>query len=220
VLLCESLPLGDRSDFVPILWAFLRGGRGDRGRNPKQSFMLQTSGETKRAACGCCRLQPKEASAILRNCFTPICRFEHYVEGTWMAPGRFKTKSGVGHPMTRGEPKRQDDSGCKILQFRSRHDADGHHKHAADHPGRDIDQLLDLSRYEKPPRYTEDYKARMVENMAAVLLLSALVAVAAFDFIDLEQIQHCASATGCWPEGGCCATLLNVARDRPASRSP
>jgi hypothetical protein len=101
--------------------------------------------------------------------------------------------------MTRGEPKRQDDSGCKILQFRQRDESDGHHKRTADCPGGDIDPLLDLSRYEQPRRYTEDYKARMVENVAAVVLLSALVAVAAFDFIDLEQIQRCASTIVCGP---------------------
>jgi hypothetical protein len=39
----------------------------------------------------------------------------------------------------------------------------------------------------------------MVENVAAVVLLSALVAVAAFDFIGLEQSQHCASAIICGP---------------------
>ena len=63
--------------------------------------------------------------------------------------------------------------------------------------GRDIDQLLDLSRYEEPGRDAGDYKARMVENVAAVVLLSVLVAFAAFDVISLEQIQHCASAGGC-----------------------
>jgi hypothetical protein len=64
-------------------------------------------------------------------------------------------------------------------------------------PGEDIDQLLDLSRYEEPGRDAGDYKARMVENVAAVVLLSVLVAFAAFDVISLEQIQHCASAGGC-----------------------
>jgi hypothetical protein len=37
----------------------------------------------------------------------------------------------------------------------------------------------------------------MVENVAAVVLLSALVAIAAFDVIGLEQIQHCAFAGSC-----------------------
>jgi len=103
--------------------------------------------------------------------------------------------------MTHGEPKKQDDSCCKILQFRLRDDADGHHKHKrpTDNPRRDIDQLLDLSRYEKSSGYTEDYRARMVENVAAVVVISALVAVAAFDFIDLAQIQRCASAIVCGP---------------------
>ena len=102
--------------------------------------------------------------------------------------------------MTRDE-KRQDDSGCKILQFRLRDDVEGHHQRAADKAGRDIGQPLDLSRYENPPenpqRDTENYKLRMVENVAAVVLLSALVAIAAFDVIGLEQIQHCALAGSC-----------------------
>lgn len=100
--------------------------------------------------------------------------------------------------MTCGEPNRREDSGCKILQFRLRDDAHGHQL-AANNPRRDIDQMLDLSRYEKSGRYTKNYKTRMVENVAAVVLLSALVAVAAFDFIGLEQSQHCASAIICGP---------------------
>jgi hypothetical protein len=87
--------------------------------------------------------------------------------------------------MMPGEPKRRDDSGCKILQFPPRDD--GHRKRDACDAGRDIGQLLDLSRYENPRGYTEDYKARMVENVAAVVLLFALVAIAAFGFISLEQ---------------------------------
>ena len=99
--------------------------------------------------------------------------------------------------MTHGEPKNQDDSGCKILQFRLRDDVEGHHQRAADKAGRDIGQLLDLSRYENPQRDTENYKLRMVENVAAVVLLSALVAIAAFDVVGLEQIQRCAFAGSC-----------------------
>jgi hypothetical protein len=135
----------------------------------------------------------------LRNYITPICRFEHYVAGTWIASGRFKMKSGVETLMTRGEPKRQYDSGCKILQFRLRDESDRHRRRTTDRPGCDIDPLLDLSRYERPRGYTEDYKARMVENVAAVVLLSALVAFAAFDFIGLEQNQRCAYAIVCGP---------------------
>jgi hypothetical protein len=100
--------------------------------------------------------------------------------------------------MTCGKPKGQDDSGCKILQFRLRGGAD---KSSVDKPRREIDQMLDLSRYEKPRGCTEDYKARMVENVAAIVLLSVLVALAAFDFIDLEQTQRCASAIVCSPIG-------------------
>jgi hypothetical protein len=98
--------------------------------------------------------------------------------------------------MTCGEPKRQDD--CRILQFPLRDAADRHRARTAKHFRRDIDPLLDLSRYEGA-RHTEDYKARMVENVAAVILLAALVAVATFDFSDLEQSQRCAYAIVCGP---------------------
>jgi hypothetical protein len=115
-----------------------------------------------------------------------------------MASASFKIKSGVrgGYPM-RGDRPESPDGCCKILQFRQRDDADAHRRCTVENAGRDIDQLLDLSRYEEPGRDTGDYKARMVENVAAVVLLSALVAFAAFDVISLEQIQHCASAGGC-----------------------
>jgi hypothetical protein len=98
--------------------------------------------------------------------------------------------------MSRGETNRKDNSDCRVLQFRLREVRDdGRRKRDAC----DIEPLLDLSRYENWREYPEDYKARMVENMAAIVLLFALVAIAAFDFIGLEQIQHCASAGSCGP---------------------
>jgi hypothetical protein len=97
----------------------------------------------------------------------------------------------------RGDRSESPDGGCKVLQFRWRGDADAHRRRTVENDGRDIDQLLDLSRYEEPGRDAGDYKARMVENVAAVVLLSVLVALAAFDVISLEQVQHCASAGGC-----------------------
>lgn len=99
--------------------------------------------------------------------------------------------------MTRGEPTKKQDSGCKILQFRFREDVEERHQRAPGNVERDIDRLLDLSRYENWQGETEDYRLRMTENVAALVLLSALVAIAAFDLIGLEQIQHCASASGC-----------------------
>ena len=93
-------------------------------------------------------------------------------------------------------PKSPDDGG-KILQFRLRDGAEIHRRRSVKDAEGDIDQLIDLARYEEPGRETGDYKARMVENMAAVVLLTVLVAFAAFDVISLEQIQHCASAGSC-----------------------
>jgi hypothetical protein len=98
--------------------------------------------------------------------------------------------------MRRDRPKSPNDGG-NILQFRLREDADAHRRRAVRDAGHDIDQLIDLSRYEEPGRDTGEYKARMIENVAAVVLLTAFVAFAAFDVISLEQIQHCASAGSC-----------------------
>jgi hypothetical protein len=133
----------------------------------------------------------------LRDRLTPICRFERRASGTRIVSGCFDRKALLSHPMTCGEPKRQDD--CKILQFPLRDAAGRHRARTAKHDRRDMDPLLDLSRYEWPRRHTEDYKSRMVENVAAVILLSALVAVATFDFIDLEKSQHCTYAVVCVP---------------------
>jgi hypothetical protein len=98
--------------------------------------------------------------------------------------------------MRRDRQKSPDDGG-KILQFRLRGDADVHRRRSLKDAEGDIDQLIDLARYEERSSETGDYKARMVENVAAVVLLTVLVAFAAFDVISLEQIQHCASAGGC-----------------------
>jgi hypothetical protein len=99
--------------------------------------------------------------------------------------------------MTRDEPKRQHD--CKVLQFRLRDVADRQRERAADNAGRDIGQLLDLSRYEESGKDADEFefKDRMVQNVAAVVVLSVFVAFAAFDVIRLEQIQHCIG--GCGP---------------------
>jgi hypothetical protein len=64
-----------------------------------------------------------------------------------------------------------------------------------------IVRLLDLSKYEKP-RATrrdspDDYRVRMRENIAALILLGALVGIAATDFTDIEQSQSCPIVLGC-----------------------
>jgi hypothetical protein len=102
----------------------------------------------------------------------------------------------LGMAMTYGGPDRRDDRACKILPFR-RHDAGERAKPVMKDSTRDIDRLIDLSRYEKPRPSADDYQRRMVENVAAVVLLSVLVVIATFDVIGLEQIQRCASAGSC-----------------------
>ena len=104
--------------------------------------------------------------------------------------------------MTRGEPKRPDDS-SKILQFRPRGVANGCRKRVTKNAERDLGHLLDLSRYENPERYEDpergksEFRVQMTENVAAVVVLLVLIAIGTCDVIGLEQIQHCASAGSC-----------------------
>lgn len=107
------------------------------------------------------------------------------------------TRSGSGKQTSKHEESgKRGEGGCKILPFRRRGDAGDNSRPAAGNECY-IDRLIDLSRYEELPRYTDDYRCRMVENLAAVLLLSALVVIAALDVIGLEQIQHCTLAGAC-----------------------
>jgi hypothetical protein len=102
--------------------------------------------------------------------------------------------------MMRGDSEVPND-GCKILQFRQRDAAnvDAQRAAAVKNSGRDIDRLLDLAQYENPRGDADDYKHRMVENVAAVVFLFAFIAIAAFGFIDLEQVRSCAATGICWP---------------------
>jgi hypothetical protein len=64
-------------------------------------------------------------------------------------------------------------------------------------PQADISRLIDLSRYELPTNRSDDFRARMAANGAALVLLVTLVAVAAIDVIDIEKIERCAPGSQC-----------------------
>jgi hypothetical protein len=60
----------------------------------------------------------------------------------------------------------------------------------------DVARLLDLSKYERPRQKPDEFKVRMTENVAALIVLGLLIGIAATDFSDIEQLQQC---TTTWP---------------------
>jgi hypothetical protein len=59
-----------------------------------------------------------------------------------------------------------------------------------------VTRLLDLSKYERPRQKPDEFKVRMTENIAALIVLGLLIGVATTDFSDIEQLQQC---TTTWP---------------------
>ena len=97
--------------------------------------------------------------------------------------------------MKRDETGSSQDLGT-VLKFR-RKPSGARYNRVGESRKRDIIQLLDLSKYENPNNAADDFKRRMIENIAAVLVLGALVGIGAVDVVSLEQIQHCASVQDC-----------------------
>jgi hypothetical protein len=54
----------------------------------------------------------------------------------------------------------------------------------------DISRLIDLSRYEAPTNHSDNFHSKMVINIAALVLLVTLAAVAAADVVDMEVIER------------------------------
>jgi hypothetical protein len=89
-----------------------------------------------------------------------------------------------------------DDRG-KVLEFRPPEPETQSRRHSGRVSESDVVQLLDLSKYEKPRQNPDEYKARMTENIAALIVLGLLVGIATTDFSDIEQLQQCATAWHC-----------------------
>jgi hypothetical protein len=97
------------------------------------------------------------------------------------------------------------DSGVdtRIVKFRPRLSLDDRGDHAPRPTAGDICRLLDLSRYEAPRKRraqkgaSDNFNARVRENIAAAIVLLTLVSIATFDVIELEQMQRCESVQDC-----------------------
>lgn len=85
----------------------------------------------------------------------------------------------------------------QVLKFRPPAARGESSKPADDISGTNVVRLLDLSKYEKPRETTDEFKMRMRENIAALIVLGLLVGIAATDFTDIEQAQRCESVWDC-----------------------
>ena len=97
------------------------------------------------------------------------------------------------------EADQQDNS--KVLNFRPRTlPGSGDRK---DNACRDenICQLLDLSRYQMRREGPEDYRKKMVANLAALVLLTTLVSLAAVDVYNLARMEACSQPSECGLSG-------------------
>jgi hypothetical protein len=98
------------------------------------------------------------------------------------------------------EADQQDKS--KVLKFRPRTLPGSRDR--KDNACRDenICRLLDLSRYEMRRESPDDFRKKMVANLAAlVLLLTAVATLAAVDVYNIARIEGCAQPSECGLSG-------------------
>jgi hypothetical protein len=89
----------------------------------------------------------------------------------------------------------------KILNFRPRTLAGScDRKNDASHD-ENICRLLDLSRYEMRRESPDDFRKKMVANLAALLLLTSFASLAAVDVYNLIRIEGCAQSSECGLSG-------------------
>jgi hypothetical protein len=96
------------------------------------------------------------------------------------------------------EAEQQDNS--KVLNFRPRILTGGDRKDNARRDG-NICQLLDLSRYEMRRESPDDFRKKMVANLAALVLLTTFVTLAAVDVYNIARIEECAQHSECGLSG-------------------
>ena len=84
-----------------------------------------------------------------------------------------------------------------VLRYRPRKPAAGSGKRTRDVSKAEIIRLLDLSKYEKPQETPDEFKARMTENVAALIALGVFIGIAAIDFSAIEQLQCGAAIWKC-----------------------
>ena len=98
------------------------------------------------------------------------------------------------------EADQQDNS--KVLNFRPRALTGGRDRKDNRRSGEDICRLLDLSRYEmRRESSPDDFRKRMIANLAALILLITFASLAAIDVYNIARIERCAQPSECGPSG-------------------
>lgn len=85
----------------------------------------------------------------------------------------------------------------KVLNFRPRTLTGRGDRKNNTCPDENLCRLIDLSRYEMRRERTEDFRKRMVANLAALALLTTFAALAAVDVYDIVRIERCAQHFEC-----------------------
>ena len=97
------------------------------------------------------------------------------------------------------EVDQQDNS--KVLNFRPRTLTGSRDRKDNACRAGNICRLLDLSRYEMRRESPDDFRKKMVANLAALVLLTTFVSLAAIDVYNLERIAACAQPSECGLSG-------------------
>jgi hypothetical protein len=99
----------------------------------------------------------------------------------------------------RVEADQQDNS--KVLNFRPRTLTGSRDRKDIIRSDEDICRLFDLSRYEMRRESSDDFRRRMVANLAALVLLTTFAALAAVDVYDIARMERCAQSLECERSG-------------------
>jgi hypothetical protein len=85
----------------------------------------------------------------------------------------------------------------KVLNFRPRTLTGSRDRKDNARPDEDICRLLDLSRYEMRRESPDDFRKKMVANLAALVLLITFATLAAVDVYNIARIERCARPLEC-----------------------
>ena len=93
------------------------------------------------------------------------------------------------------EADQQDNS--KVLNFRPRTLTGSRDRKDDASRDENICRLLDLSRYEMRRESPDDFRKKIVANLAALVLLTTFATLAAADVYSIARIEGCAQSSEC-----------------------
>jgi hypothetical protein len=82
------------------------------------------------------------------------------------------------------------DNRGEVLEYRPPKPNTEPERHAGDVSETNVVRLLDLSKYERLREPPDEFKARMTQNLAALIVLGVFIGIATTDVIAIEQLQR------------------------------